>query len=77
MPFRQVVCPACHCCHGPRTPCTVLRTCVGPAPAIIGVGGIATHTDVAAMLAAGADLVQVYTALVYAGPQLVGELTGP
>lgn len=62
----------------PRAKDTVhrLRTCVGPDPAIIGVGGIATHADVAAMLAAGADLVQVYTALVYAGPQLVGELTG-
>lgn len=62
----------------PRAKDTVrrLRACVGPEPAIIGVGGIATHADVAAMLAAGADLVQVYTALVYAGPQLLGELTG-
>ena len=62
----------------PRAMDTVrrLRACVGPDPAIIGVGGIATHADVAAMRAAGADLVQVYTALVYAGPQLAGELTG-
>lgn len=53
-----------------------LRACVGPVPAIIGVGGIAMRADVDAMLAAGADLVQVYTALVYAGPRLVRELTG-
>ena len=63
----------------PRAEDTVrrLRARVGPEPAIIGVGGIATHADVAAMLAAGADLVQVYTALVYAGPRLVRELTEP
>lgn len=63
----------------PRARDTVrrLRASVGPDPAIIGVGGITTPADVAAMLAAGADLVQVYTALVYAGPQLVRELAGP
>ena len=62
----------------PRAKDTVrrLRASVGSGPAIIGVGGITTHADVAAMFAAGADLVQVYTALVYAGPQLVGRLTG-
>lgn len=38
-------------------------------------GGIATAEDVAACLAAGARTVQVYTALVYEGPGLVGALT--
>ncbi|MCY3811894.1 MAG: quinone-dependent dihydroorotate dehydrogenase [Gammaproteobacteria bacterium] len=52
-----------------------LRASVGPGPAIIGVGGVATGADVAAMLASGADLVQVYTALVYAGPALARRLT--
>ena len=52
-----------------------LRASVGPAPAIIGVGGVATRADVAAMLASGADLVQLYTALVYAGPALARRLT--
>ena len=51
-----------------------LRDAVDAAAAIIGVGGIATPEDARAMLEAGADLVQVYTALVYAGPGLPGRL---
>lgn len=42
--------------------------------ALIGVGGISTYSDVLAMLAAGADLVQVYTGLVYGGPGFVKSL---
>ena len=62
----------------PRAKDTVrrLRASVGLGPAIIGVGGIATRADVVAMLASGADLVQVYTALVYTGPALPRWLTG-
>lgn len=41
---------------------------------IIGVGGVRTAADMAAMLAAGATLVQLYTALVYEGPGLPGRL---
>ena len=41
---------------------------------IIGVGGLMTADDVRAMLAAGADLVQLYTGYVYEGPALVGEI---
>jgi dihydroorotate dehydrogenase len=41
---------------------------------LIGVGGISTHNDVLAMLAAGADMVQVYTGLVYGGPGFVKSL---
>ena len=44
-----------------------LRAAVGEKPAVIGVGGVADPEDVAAMLDAGADLVQVYTALVFGG----------
>jgi len=41
---------------------------------IIGVGGIFTADDIQAKLDAGASLVQLYTALVYAGPRLPGKL---
>ncbi len=41
---------------------------------IIGVGGIMNGEDAEAKLAAGASLVQVYTGLVYRGPELISEL---
>lgn len=41
---------------------------------IIGVGGIATADDAWEKLVAGADLVQLYTALIYKGPAIVGKL---
>ena len=40
---------------------------------IIGVGGILSGADAAGKIAAGADLVQVYTGLVYRGPGLVRD----
>ena len=40
---------------------------------VIGVGGIMSGTDAAQRIAAGASLVQLYTGLVYAGPELVGD----
>jgi dihydroorotate dehydrogenase len=40
---------------------------------IIGVGGIASGKQAQAKIAAGADLVQIYTGLIYEGPSLVGE----
>lgn len=44
---------------------------------IIGVGGISSAADAYAKIRAGASLVQLYTALVFQGPQLVHEiLTG-
>ena len=51
-----------------------LRRALPSSVAIIGVGGIATAADAREKLDAGADLVQLYTALVYRGPQLVGEI---
>jgi dihydroorotate dehydrogenase len=42
--------------------------------AVIGVGGIASASDAREKLDAGANLVQLYTALVYRGPGLVGEI---
>lgn len=40
---------------------------------LVGVGGVMTGADARALLDAGADLVQLYTGLVYAGPALVGD----
>ncbi|HEX5464384.1 MAG TPA: dihydroorotate dehydrogenase (quinone), partial [Burkholderiales bacterium] len=40
---------------------------------IVGVGGIASGTDAVEKITAGASLVQLYTGLVYRGPQLVRE----
>jgi len=41
---------------------------------IIGVGGIETADDAWEKLVAGADLIQIYTALIYRGPDVVGEI---
>jgi dihydroorotate dehydrogenase len=40
---------------------------------IIGVGGIMCAADVKEKIAAGASLVQIYTGLIYRGPDLVRE----
>ena len=42
---------------------------------LIGVGGIDSAEAAYARIRAGASLVQLYTALVYLGPRLVGEIT--
>ena len=46
-----------------------LRDRVGPDLSLVGVGGISTVTDAQERLAAGADLLQAYTAFVYQGPR--------
>jgi len=51
-----------------------LRRALPASVAIIGVGGIANEADAREKLDAGANLVQLYTALVYRGPGLVGEI---
>lgn len=48
-----------------------LRERLGSGPVIIGVGGIDSAAAAREKLEAGADLVQVYTGLVYKGPGLV------
>jgi dihydroorotate dehydrogenase len=40
---------------------------------IIGAGGILSADDAKSKIAAGAELVQVYTGLIYRGPALVSE----
>ncbi len=46
----------------------LLRGRVGPDLTLVGVGGITTVDDARRRLAAGADLLQAYTAFVYEGP---------
>ena len=48
-----------------------LRSALGPDFPIIGVGGILSADDAVSKINAGADLVQIYTGLIYKGPQLV------
>jgi dihydroorotate dehydrogenase len=50
-----------------------LRTRLPETIPMVGVGGILTGADAAAKMSAGANLVQVYTGLVYRGPELVAE----
>ena len=47
---------------------------VGDDLPIIGVGGIGSADDALAMMDAGADLLQIYTSLVYRGPTVVHEI---
>jgi dihydroorotate dehydrogenase len=51
----------------------IYRRTRGKVP-LIGVGGIANGADAYAKIRAGASLVQLYTALVYQGPDLVGRI---
>ena len=41
---------------------------------LIGVGGIFSAADARAHFRAGADLVQIYTGLIYRGPELVDDI---
>lgn len=50
-----------------------LRAALGPAFPIVGVGGILSAEDAVSKIRAGADLVQLYTGLIYRGPALVKE----
>jgi len=51
-----------------------LRANISIPCAIIGVGGIASPEDAREKLAAGADLVQLYTGMVYEGPMLIKRI---
>jgi dihydroorotate dehydrogenase len=50
-----------------------LRAALGKGYPIIGIGGVLSGADARAKIAAGADLVQIYTGLIYKGPALVSE----
>jgi dihydroorotate dehydrogenase len=51
----------------------LLAAALGGEIPIIGVGGILSGADAAEKLDAGATLVQIYTGLIYRGPELVSE----
>ena len=51
----------------------MLRTRLPEAIPLVGVGGILSGADAVKKMAAGASLVQVYTGLIYRGPELIGE----
>lgn len=52
------------------------RRVAGRRLVLIASGGLASGSDIAAAYLAGADLVQLWTGLVYRGPGLVGEAAG-
>ncbi|TIP52682.1 MAG: dihydroorotate dehydrogenase (quinone) [Mesorhizobium sp.] len=51
-----------------------MRKLVGPQMAIIGVGGVDSAEAALEKIRAGADLVQLYTGIIYAGPALPGRI---
>ena len=51
-----------------------LRAALGAGYPIIGVGGILSADDALGKLRAGADVVQIYTGLIYQGPALVDQV---
>lgn len=51
----------------------VIRRSAGAKFPVIGAGGVSSAHDAAALRAAGADLVQIYTGLIYRGPRLLKE----
>jgi dihydroorotate dehydrogenase len=50
-----------------------LRAALGQNFPIIGVGGIMSAQDALSKIRAGANVVQIYTGLIYQGPELVSE----
>jgi dihydroorotate dehydrogenase len=50
-----------------------LRGALGKSFPIIGVGGVMSGDDAVSKIKAGADVVQIYTGLIYKGPALVRE----
>ncbi|KQT10606.1 quinone-dependent dihydroorotate dehydrogenase [Ramlibacter sp. Leaf400] len=50
-----------------------LRAALGTGFPIIGVGGVLSAEDAVSKVRAGADVVQIYTGLIYKGPALVGQ----
>ena len=51
-----------------------MRRRLGPETAIIGVGGVHSAESALEKIRAGADLVQLYTCMIYAGPSLPGRI---
>jgi dihydroorotate dehydrogenase len=51
-----------------------LRSALGADFPIIGVGGVLSGADAVGHLEGGANLVQIYTGLIYRGPALITEV---
>ncbi|MDF2389515.1 dihydroorotate dehydrogenase (quinone), partial [Nostoc ellipsosporum NOK] len=51
-----------------------MRKLLGPDTAIVGVGGVDSTDGALEKIRAGADLVQLYTGMIYAGPALPGRI---
>ncbi len=51
-----------------------MRQRLGPDRVLVGVGGVDSAETAAEKIRAGADLVQVYTGMIYAGPALPGRI---
>jgi len=51
-----------------------MRRLLGPQTAIIGVGGVDSTETALEKIRAGADLVQLYTGMIYAGPSLPAKI---
>jgi dihydroorotate dehydrogenase len=51
-----------------------MRRRLGPSVALIGVGGVDSAETAVEKIRAGADLVQLYTSMIYAGPSLAGRI---
>lgn len=51
-----------------------MRRLLGPKPALIGVGGVDSAETALEKIRAGADLVQLYTGMIYGGPALPGRI---
>ena len=51
-----------------------MRTWLGKEIPIIGVGGVMRGEDALERIDAGADLIQIYTGLIYRGPDLVRDI---
>lgn len=53
---------------------SLVRSMVGAAYPLVGVGGVFTADDVRSKIAAGADLVQTYTGFIYEGPLMAARI---
>ena len=51
-----------------------MRRLLGPNVALVGVGGVDSAESALEKIRAGADLVQLYTGMIYAGPSLPGNI---
>ena len=51
-----------------------MRRLLGPTVALIGAGGVDGAEAAAEKIRAGADVVQLYTGMIYAGPSLPGQI---